>query len=104
MQTVILTDQILEKPILNTWTTRGICLDNLKHRDKAEFMALYKLYAPAIYGLISRNLSDNEKCNHALEQTFIQAWNELDHYDKAKCSLFTWLSRLATKTWQNIST
>lgn len=101
MQTVILTDQIPEKPILNTWTPQGICLDKLRCRDRSEFMALYKLYAPAIYGLVLRNLSDNEKCNQALEQTFIQAWNKIESYDESKCSLFTWLSRLASKSWQN---
>jgi len=104
MQTAILTDQVLKKPIPNTEIAPKICLDGLRFRDKAAFTALYRLYSPAIYGLISRNISDKEKCDLALEQTFIQAWNELDHYDKAKCSLFTWLSRIANKTWQNIST
>jgi len=104
MQTAILTDQVLKKLIPNTEVVPKICLERLRFRDKAAFMALYKLYSPAIYGLISRNLDDKEKCDLAFEQTFIHAWNELDHYDIAKCSLFTWLSRLATKTWQNIST
>lgn len=104
MQTAILTDQVLKKPIPNIEIAGKICLDKLRCRDGAAFMALYKQYSPAIYGLILRNLSDKEKCDLALEQTFIQAWNRIDQYDEAKCSLFTWLSRLATKTWQNIST
>jgi len=102
MQAVILNDHVLEKPMVNALiSTQEICLNKLKCRDNTAFRALYKLYSPAIYGLILRNLGDKTKCDQVLEQTFIQAWDRIDKYDEAKCSLFTWLSRLATKVWQN---
>jgi len=102
MQAVILNDQVLEEPMVNALTAKQeICLDKLKCRDDNAFRALYKFYSPAIYGLILRNSGDKAICDQVLEQTFILAWDRIDNYDDAKCSLFTWLSRLATTVWQN---
>lgn len=102
MQAVILNDQVLEKPMVKALIAKQeICLDKLKCRDDNAFKSFYKLYSPAIYGLILRNLGDKAMCDRVLEKTFILAWDRIENYDEAKCSLFTWLSRLATKVWHN---
>ncbi|KQR72744.1 RNA polymerase sigma factor [Pedobacter sp. Leaf176] len=103
MQPAIFSNQILEEPTPNTWiSVQEICLNKLRCRDKMAFRMLYQLYSPAIYGLILRKLNDKGDCDLALEQTFVQAWSSVENYDDTKCSLFTWLSRLANKECQDI--
>ncbi|MFC3559825.1 hypothetical protein [Pedobacter jamesrossensis] len=51
-------------------TTKQVCVAKLKANDIGEFRALYKFYAPAIFGAISRNVADTKKCNAILEKPY----------------------------------
>ncbi|RYD73348.1 MAG: hypothetical protein EOP53_20270 [Sphingobacteriales bacterium] len=98
MQMAISTSQVFEKPTLKVWVyANDICPLKLKEGDKEAFKALYKFYAPLLYGSIRRNLKNNKSCDLVLEQTFLYAWRNISSYDESKCKMFTWLNRIAAK-------
>ncbi|MFC4144136.1 hypothetical protein [Pedobacter mendelii] len=97
----IINNQAPSLPLSKVWVSANeISLAKLKSKDKEVFKSLYKFYAPAIYGLITRNIKDETKCNLVLEKTFTHAWDLIGSYDDSKCNLFIWLSRFAIKEQQ----
>lgn len=84
------------KPTFEVWfTAKDVNIVKLRAKDADAFKALYKLYAPAIYGSLFRITNDKAKCDYLLEQTFVLAWNTISLFDESKCSIFMWLSRIS---------
>ncbi|WP_131535869.1 RNA polymerase sigma factor [Pedobacter nototheniae] len=67
----------------------------LRSQDLKAFKTLYQQYAAALYGSISRTLSNQQHAEYVLEQTFIEAWNCISTFDESKTKIFTWLSKIA---------
>jgi DNA-directed RNA polymerase specialized sigma24 family protein len=72
-----------------------------RQKDKVEFGKLYDSYSPALYGVIFRMLSQNQKiAEEVMRDVFVKVWNELETFDYSKETLFIWLLRIARATAQ----
>jgi len=57
--------------------------------------ALYHMYSPALFGIISRIIADKEIAEDVLQETLVKIWNSIHQYDTAKGRLFTWMVNVA---------
>jgi len=70
----------------------------LKAGDKAAIDRLYKMYAGALFGIITRIVKFDEVAEDVLQDTFLKIWRSIDQYDSSKGRLFTWMANLAKNT------
>lgn len=56
---------------------------------------LYKMYAPALFGIIKRIVKFDEVAEDVLQDTFVKIWKSIRLYDPSKGRLFTWMANLA---------
>jgi RNA polymerase sigma-70 factor (ECF subfamily) len=70
----------------------------LAKSDKRAITLLYDNYADALYGVITKVLSDEDLAKDALQETLIKVWKKSKSYDASKAKLFTWLYRIAYNT------
>ena len=70
----------------------------LKKGDKKAISLLYENYGDALFGVISKVLTDPDMAQDALQETFIKVWKKAKTYDSKKAKLFTWLYRIAYNT------
>jgi RNA polymerase sigma-70 factor (ECF subfamily) len=70
----------------------------LKRRDKESFALLYDRYAPSLYGIVCRMVHSPEVADDVLQDAFVKIWTNIDAYDPAKGSLFTWLLNVTRHT------
>ena len=70
----------------------------LKKKDEKALSYLYDLYAPALYGLILKNVGNEELASEILKSTFVNVWKECQKTDCIKRRLFTWFVSLTHKT------
>ncbi|TND04819.1 MAG: RNA polymerase, sigma-24 subunit, ECF subfamily [Bacteroidetes bacterium] len=67
----------------------------LKAHDQRGIRILYDNYSAALFGVISRIITEQETAEDVLQETFIKIWNNIGNYDASKGRLFTWLLNLA---------
>lgn len=67
----------------------------LRHREKIAVEALYDMYSAALFGVISRIVSDEATAEDVLQETFIKIWNSFSGYSAEKGRLFTWMVNIA---------
>nr|WKN34764.1 sigma-70 family RNA polymerase sigma factor [Tunicatimonas sp. TK19036] len=70
----------------------------LRNKDKQAFTYLYDHYSPAIFGVISRIVTEPKVAEEVLQDVFLKFWNKIDHYDESKGALFTWMLTLTRNT------
>lgn len=70
-------------------------VSRLKAKDKAALSYLYDNYSAAIYGAISRIVTDEDVAEEVLQDVFMKYWEKIDSYDASKGRLFTWMLNLA---------
>lgn len=70
----------------------------LEKGDKKAISLLYDNYADALFGVISKVISDPELAQDVLQESFIKVWKKAKTYDSSKAKLFTWLYRIAYNT------
>jgi RNA polymerase sigma factor (sigma-70 family) len=63
-------------------------------RERA-YTAIVKKYQEKLYWHIRRMVVDHDDADDVLQNTFIKAWNGLDHF-REDSQLYTWLYRIAT--------
>jgi RNA polymerase sigma-70 factor (ECF subfamily) len=56
---------------------------------------LYDDYSPALLGVIVRIVNDKELAEEILQKSFLKIWQNIDSYDSAKGSFFTWILTIA---------
>lgn len=66
--------------------------------DKAAFGLLYDRYADALFGVISRIVSDPPLAEDTLQEAFLKIWRKIDQWDADKAALFTWMYTIARNT------
>ncbi|MCX6218444.1 sigma-70 family RNA polymerase sigma factor [Spirosoma sp.] len=66
-------------------------------RNSLDFATLYDRYAPALLGVITRIVSDNELAVELLATTFIKARSEISTYRPEKQPIFSWLLVVARR-------
>lgn len=59
------------------------------------FRTIVEKYQRKIYWHVRRLLIDHEDTNDVVQECFIKAWKNLDHF-KQESTLYTWLFRIAT--------
>ena len=67
----------------------------LRAGEKQALEKLYSSYAPALLGIISKIVKQEDLAEDVLQETFLKIWRSIDQYDAAKGRLFTWMARLA---------
>ena len=70
----------------------------LEKGDKKAISLLYENYADALFGVISKVISDPGLAQDVLQETFVKVWKKAKSYDSKKAKLFTWLYRIAYNT------
>lgn len=67
----------------------------IKGGSKEAFGELYRLYAPYLYNLIMRYVTDREAAMDVLHDAFIHSYEQIDKYEyRGEGSFKSWLSRL----------
>lgn len=62
--------------------------------DQTAFAALYDKHSGLLYGLACRMLGPSQDAEDAVQDAFMQAWNNAAKYDPAKGSARSWLALL----------
>ncbi|NJO00428.1 MAG: sigma-70 family RNA polymerase sigma factor [Bacteroidia bacterium] len=70
----------------------------LKAHERRAFAHLYDQYGAALYGVILRVVKAPEVAQEVLQDSFVKIWKNMDSYDPAKGSLFTWILQIARNT------
>ncbi|NHA02687.1 sigma-70 family RNA polymerase sigma factor [Mucilaginibacter sp. HC2] len=73
----------------------NVLIQDLKKRNHRGISALYDMYSAALFGVISRIISDTHLSEDILQETFIRIWQAIDQYDTEKGRLFTWMVNIA---------
>lgn len=63
--------------------------------DLDAFAEIVRRHEVRVRGVLTRLLSDDRDVEEALQDTFVQAWRNLDRF-REQAALFTWLYRIAT--------
>ncbi|GEO08143.1 RNA polymerase sigma factor [Segetibacter aerophilus] len=69
----------------------------LKQKDQKAFSYLYDQYAPSIYGVLVREVKNEQLAAEILKRTFINIIEECNNMDCIKQSLFVWLLMMTKK-------
>ncbi|MDP4117390.1 MAG: sigma-70 family RNA polymerase sigma factor [Bacteroidota bacterium] len=59
------------------------------------FSALYDKYAPLLYTLIKKIVSDKETANKVLEDVFLIIWSKAEKFNFNSGNVYTWMATLA---------
>lgn len=70
----------------------------LKEGNEKAFEYLYDNYAPTLFGIISRIVSEQEQAENLLQDCFVKIWRYIASYDATKGSIATWLINIARNT------
>ncbi len=73
-------------------------VESILKREEKGMDILYDKYSPALYGMISRRVRNQDVAEELLQETMLKAWNKISLYDPNKGKLFTWLSTIARNT------
>ncbi len=72
-------------------------ISKLKERDQKCFADIYDHYSGAVYGIIYRMIQNTVLAEKVLSETFIEAWNNIENYDRSKERTFTWITKIARR-------
>ena len=67
----------------------------LRNREKVAIEALYDMYSPSLYGVISRIITETATAEDVLQETFVKIWHSFSSYSTEKGRLFTWMVNIA---------
>lgn len=67
----------------------------LKDRDAQSMSYLVNNYSAAIFGVISRIVSNDSVAQEVLQDAFMKFWEKIDQYDPSKGRLFTWMMNIS---------
>lgn len=70
----------------------------LLQQDERGFNYLYDHYSAAIYGIITRVVSEKEYADEIIQDVFVKIWKNIKQFDPEKGRLYTWMINLARNT------
>lgn len=73
-------------------------INRVRLRDKQAFSQVYDRYAPALYGVIKRMITDDHQAQDVLQEVFVKVWRNIDKWDPKRAKLFTWMYAIARNT------
>lgn len=75
-------------------TEKSYSIKALREGDKAAFTAMVDMYSPPLYKLLIRMLGNPQEAEDALQETFIQAFRNIQRFE-GRSKISTWLYRIA---------
>lgn len=66
----------------------------LQEKRDSAFRYLYDNYAPALYGIIRKNIADENQASDLLQEVFVRIFKNFDQYDPVKSRLYTWMANI----------
>ncbi len=73
-------------------------LNLVRARNQSGFEILYGNYSDALYGIILKIVANATTAEDLLQDTFVKIWKNIDSYDEAKGTFFTWMLNVARFT------
>lgn len=70
-------------------------LQRVVDRRQEALAELYDRYAPLLLAVTRRILASPAEAEEALQETFLQVWNQADRYDSGRSSVSAWLVLVA---------
>ncbi|MNK10133.1 ECF RNA polymerase sigma factor SigK [compost metagenome] len=70
----------------------------LLQQNEKGFNYLYDNYSAAIYGIITRVVSEKEYADEIIQDVFVKIWKNIAQFDSEKGRLYTWMINLARNT------
>jgi len=70
-------------------------IQQLQLRNEKALSELYKLYSPALFGLIKRIVKCQLTSEEMLQNVFLKIWLNIERYSSEKGSLYTWMLSIA---------
>ncbi len=70
-------------------------ISGLRENKEQALQQLYKMYAPALMGIIKRIVKFDEIAEDVLQDSFVKIWKSIKLYDSSKGRLFTWMANVA---------
>lgn len=67
----------------------------MRAKQADAFSYLYDHYSAAIYGSISRIVSNEDVAQEVLQDAFMKFWDKIDQYDPTKGRFFTWMVNIS---------
>lgn len=73
-------------------------LELLKTKTEKGFSVLYDNYSAALFGVINRIVQSEEIAADVTQDAFVKIWKNLENYNAAKGTIFTWMINVARNT------
>ena len=73
-------------------------VSKVKDADTSAFAEVYDRYSGALNGVILRLVADQDIANDILQDSFVKIWKNIQSYDQAKGSFYTWMLNIARNT------
>lgn len=80
---------------VSPYTQEEVLITELKAGNAQAFGYLYDNYAPALFGIIRRNIEDTDIAADVLQEVFVRIHKNMNMYDPNKGRLFTWMMNIA---------
>ncbi|ETZ19559.1 RNA polymerase sigma factor [Pedobacter sp. V48] len=85
----------LQVPVISLRIAEDELVRGIQRKCEIQFKLLYKMYAPALMGIISRIVRSDVAAEDVLQETFLKIWSSIDGYDSSRGRLFTWMAATA---------
>lgn len=87
------------KPVLEKKdTAEDLLVEGIRQGNNQSIKQAYKMYSPALFGIIMRIVKFDEVAEDVLQDTFVKIWKSIHQYDSSKGRFFTWIANLARNT------
>ena len=63
--------------------------------DENSFSIIYDSFSSALFGVITKIITDTEAASDVLQDAFVKIWNKRTTYDASKGRIFTWMLNIA---------
>ena len=70
----------------------------LKTKNHESFSVLYDNYASALFGIAYKFVGNSNICEDILQDVFVKIWKNINAYETAKGTLFTWMLSITRNT------
>lgn len=88
-------NELHEPSIKNRAISEELIILGLIENNARALQQLYKMYAPALFGIIKRIVKFDEVAEDVLQDTFVKIWKSINLYDSSKGRFFTWIANVA---------
>ena len=73
-------------------------LELLRTKSEKGFSVLYDNYSAALFGVVNKVVKSEEIAADVTQDAFVKIWKNLDNYNSAKGTIFTWMINVARNT------